>query len=544
MNLIATIRRLFNSPLAARRSPLIQFNSPLAARRSPLAAAAMTCVLAAGTAAAAEGDWPQWGGTNQRNMADSTVKGLPSTFDPGKFKAGSEEVDLATTKNVKWVAKLGSQTYGNPVIAGGRVYVGTNNESPRDPQHVGDRGVLMCLDEATGKLLWQLIVPKLESGKVNDWEYLGITASPTVDGDFVYIVTNRCEVLCLDVLGLANGNQGYQDEGKCLAGANKPAVAVGPLNADIVWRYDMMEELGVFPHNAANCSVLIKDDLVYVATSNGQDWTHVNIPSPNSPSLIALDKKTGKFMAEDDAAIGPKIFHGGWSSPSLATVGGKSLLFFGGADGVCYAFDPTPKAEADTAWLKKVWWYDCNPEDRKVKNGKKLKYPSADAYSEIIATPVLYKDRVYIAVGQDPEHGEGVGILHCIDATKTGDVTKTAKIWSFDKIARSISTVAIYDGIVYVGDFSGFFFALDAETGKEHWSHDFKAHMWSSAFAADGKVYVGDEAGIFTVFAAGKEKKILNQVTLSSPMYATPVYANGVLYVGCQTHLYAVQGEK
>ena len=123
MNLIATIRRFFNSPLAARRSPLaarrsqliqfnsqlaarrsqlIQFNSQLAARSSPLAAAAMTCVLAAGTAAAAEGDWPQWGGTNQRNMANTTVTGLPTTFDPGKYKAGTEEVDLATTKNIKW----------------------------------------------------------------------------------------------------------------------------------------------------------------------------------------------------------------------------------------------------------------------------------------------------------------------------------------------------------------------------------------------------------------------------------------------------------
>ncbi len=43
---------------------------------------------------------------------------------------------------------------------------------------------------------------------------------------------------------------------------------------------------------------------------------------------------------------------------------------------------------------------------------------------------MFYKNRIYVAVGQDPEHGEGVGNLTCIDATKTGDVTKTAKIWS------------------------------------------------------------------------------------------------------------------
>jgi outer membrane protein assembly factor BamB len=224
------------------------------------------------------------------------------------------------------------------------------------------------------------------------------------------------------------------------------------------------------------------------------------------------------------------------------TINDKPLLLFGGADGVCYAFDPkpVPDKENDTAWLKKVWWYDCNPEDRKVKDGKKLKYPAADAYSEIIATPVLYNNRVYVAVGQDPEHGEGVGILHCIDASKTGDVTESAKIWSYDKIARSICTVSVYDGLVFVGDFSGFFFCLDAETGKEYWQHDLKAHMWGSSFAADGKVFVGDESGNFTVFAASKEKKIINQVVLDSPIYATPVYAHGTLYVACQTHLFAV----
>jgi len=48
--------------------------------------------------------------------------------------------DVKTGKNVKWVAQLGSQSYGNPVVAGGQVYVGTNNELVRDPKEPGDRG--------------------------------------------------------------------------------------------------------------------------------------------------------------------------------------------------------------------------------------------------------------------------------------------------------------------------------------------------------------------------------------------------------------------
>jgi outer membrane protein assembly factor BamB len=497
-------------------------------------------------------DWPQWGGTHPRNMY-SPEKGLPAVFDPGKFKQGTEEVDLKTTKNVKWVAKLGSQSYGNVTVAGGKVFVGTNNESPRDPQHQGDRSVLMVFDEKTGEFLWQLIIPKLKSGKVNDWENLGLLSAPTVEGDRVYIVTSRCEVMCLDVNGMANGNDGpFKDEGKYIVlDTGNPPAKPGPKDADIIWKYDMMDELGVFPHNASNCSVLVLDDLVYACTSNGQDWTHSNIPSPLSPSFIALNKKTGEFMAEDDAHIGPRIFHGQWSSPSTGKVNGKNLVFFGGGDGWCYAFDPKPVKSEDTSVLKTVWKADCNPPEYKSKDGKPIRYPAAEGPSEINATPVLYKNRIYVATGQDPEHGEGVGHLVCLDATKTGDITKTGLLWSYKGIHRSISTVSIDPdtGLLFVGDFSGFVHCLDAENGKVYWVHDMKAHMWGSTFLADGKVYVGDEDGDLVVLAASKEKKILSKMTvdgreqdgpnLGAPVYGTPIVANGVVYIQSNTHLYA-----
>ena len=108
--------------------------------------------------------------------------------------------------NAKWIAKVGSQSYGNVVVSGGKVFIGTNNENPRDPQHQGDRSILMCFDEKTGAFLWQLVVPKLASGKVNDWENLGLLSSPCVEGNRVYLVTSRCEVVCLSTEGMANGN--------------------------------------------------------------------------------------------------------------------------------------------------------------------------------------------------------------------------------------------------------------------------------------------------------------------------------------------------
>ncbi|MBI3191222.1 MAG: PQQ-binding-like beta-propeller repeat protein, partial [Pedosphaera parvula] len=161
--------------------------------------------------------------------------------------------------------------------------------------------------------------------------------------------------------------------------------------------------------------------------------------------------------------------------------------------------------------------------------------------SEVNATPVFYKNRVYVAVGQDPEHGEGVGNLTCIDATKTGDITKTGKLWEFKGIHRSISTVSIdpQTGLLFVADFSGFIHCLDAETGKLYWTHDMKAHMWGSTMVADGKLYAGDEDGDFVVMEAGKAKKLLSETNLGSPVYSTPVVANGVIYVASNTHLYA-----
>jgi outer membrane protein assembly factor BamB len=154
---------------------------------------------------------------------------------------------------------------------------------------------------------------------------------------------------------------------------------------------------------------------------------------------------------------------------------------------------------------------------------------------------VFYKNRVYVPIGQDPEHGEGVGRLVCLDPTKSGEVTSSALIWDYRGVYRSISTVSIdpETGLLFVGDFSGFVHCLDAETGKMYWTHDMKAHMWGSTLVADGKVYVGDEDGDFTVLAAAKEKKVLSETNLNAPVYATPVVANGVLYLASNTHLYA-----
>ena len=490
------------------------------------------------SAAAPAADWPQWGGTNNRNMV-SSEKNLPASFSPGEMRDDGT-FDTSTAKNIKWIAKLGDKCYGTPVVSGGRVLIGTNNQVPRDPRIKGDRGVLFCLDEATGELRWQLTVPKLPSGKVNDWEYLGIMSSPRIEGDRAWLVTNRCEVLCLDLNGQADGNDGpFTNEAKYLVPRGQKPLTLTAQDADIIWRYDMRDELGSFPHNASNSSPLVIGGRVYVCTSNGVDWTHISIPNPFAPSLIALDKYTGELIGEDTTGISERVFHGQWTSPSAGRIDQQDYVYFGGGDGWCYAFESVPvkgEIEGDEAMvLKEVWRYDCNPPHYRFRDGKRIKYPAEDGPSEVIATPVFYKNRVYVVIGQDPEHLEGLGMLSCIDAIQGG------AIWTYDKIKRSISSVAIADGILFAADFTGYLHCLDADTGKVHWTFDSKSHFWSSPLIADGKVYIGNEEGDFYVFAASTEFKLLSTVDLRSPIASTAIAASGVLYVTTDSHLFAVR---
>jgi outer membrane protein assembly factor BamB len=429
----------------------------------------------------------------------SSMKGLPLDWD------------VKTKKNVKWVADLGSQSYGNPVVAGGMVFVGTNNELLRDKNQGGDRGVLMAFRESTGEFLWQHAHAKLESGRANDWPFQGVASSPLVIGERLYYVSNRGVVFCVDIQGFRdNENDGAKDEK--LTGMN---------DADVIWTFDMMEEVGSYPHNLSNSSPVAFGDLLYVSTSNGQDESHVNIPSPKAPSIVAINKDTGKLVWEDNS-VGDRILHGQWSTPAVGRIGGVDTVVSAQGDGWVRAY------EALTG--KKLWEFDTNPKDSTWPRTR----------NELIATPVIVGDRVYIGNGQDPEHGEGVGHFYAIDATKRGDITQSGLVWHNDKVRRSISTAAVADGLVYVADFSGYLRCFDADTGQEYWVHDMLAAVWGSPFVVDGRVYLGDEDGDVVALVHGKKKEVLAEMNMGSAVYGTITPANGAIIINNRNQLYSL----
>jgi outer membrane protein assembly factor BamB len=614
-----------------------------------------------------KGDWNQWGGSSLRNNVPVIDFNPPEDFAPGKFDRKTGAWDKSKAKNIKWVATLGSQTYGNTVVGAGKVFVGTNNSNgylKRYPADV-DLGCLIAFDEKTGKFLWQHCSEKLHTGRVHDWPLMGICCSPLVEGNRLWFVTSRGEVKCLDTEGYLDGEDDgpvtreparlfdvvraddpsedklggilkdlesgkLNDEIRAkFAEAGAPleqdqieikldpeakgvakkwnfqaksngvmrefyATLAGPRlsvfrittpddkdEADTVWSYDMMKNMGTSQHNMCSCSVTTWGDLLFVNSSNGVDEAHIIVPAPDAPSFICMNKHTGEVYWTDNS---PRdlILHGQWSSPTVAIIGGVPQVIFGGGDAWLYSFKADKGKDGKPELL---WKFDANPKDSILELGGR------GTRNDIISTPVVYDDKVYFATGQDPEHGEGLGIFWCIDPTKRGDISETivknrdpAKnpvprkriqaaveedgdviepnpnsgvVWKYteydwdgngeiddftEKFHRAISTPVIAKGLVFIPDFSGLFHCIDAKTGKVYWTYDMLAAAWGSPMAAGDRVYVGDEDGDIAIFEIKKEPHDpIAEINMLNSVYSTPIIANGVLYIANKDHLFAIQ---
>jgi outer membrane protein assembly factor BamB len=459
------------------------------------------------------GTWPMFGGTPERNMVNAVDKNIPTEWS----------VEEGKRKNIKWVADLGNKCYGGPVVADGKVFVGTNNANPRDPKVKGSKAVLMAFNEADGKFLWQITHDYPADDLFNMAIPVGLCSTPVVEGQRVYYVTPDCQVICADTAG------------------------------KVQWHYNMMKELKVVPFHCGNCSPLVGGDLVVVITGNGVN-EEGKVPSPKAPSFAAFNKTTGKLVWQSDLP-GANIIEGQWSNPTLATVNGKQQVIFPGGDAYLYGL------EFDSGKL--IWKFNCQP----VRPAK-----SDDRTPQLymISTAVAHDGKAYIGLGVAPDTGTSPPFSYflCVDITKTGDVSpktldhKDAKnkdsalVWSYGgkiepvpkkgrrvRFGTTISTCAIHDGLVYIAEERGYLYCFDAKSGEKYWEHDFKSGIWGSPYCVDGKVYIGTEDSEVVVFAHGKKLQLLAKNDMNDIVHSTPVVAGGVMYVATRAKLYAISAK-
>jgi outer membrane protein assembly factor BamB len=468
--------------------------------------------------------------------ADWTMRGRDATRNPVSPEKNaptdwriSDPDTKQKPKNIRWSAKLGTVSCGDPVIANGLVWVGSNNANPRDPKIKSDASVLMCFRERDGKFLYQYVSPRLAAGRRFDWPYTSLASSPLVEGDRLWFCNNRCEAICLDI-------------GPLHKGSGQPRV---------VWKVGMMSQLGVIPRgimigcSASHCSIASHGDLIYVNTTNSHYFGKV--PAPNAPSLVCFEKRTGKIVWRDNSP-GNNILDVQLGSPLVIELDGQAQVIMGQGDGWLRSFDCRSG--------KLLWKFDINfkgPKGKLIYTGKR---------NYFVATPVSYKRQIYIAGGRHSEHGEGSGRLCCIDPTKRGDISveldngagkgkpnpNSGLVWQFvkqgdefeNRMHHSTSSVAIHNSLVIALDSSGLVHCLDAETGKKHWSHDCLAAIWASPLIVDGKVYVADEDGEMSVFELAKKKKLIAEHMFNQSFESSPVYTNGVLYAMTRRQLFAI----
>jgi outer membrane protein assembly factor BamB/protein-L-isoaspartate O-methyltransferase len=451
---------------------------------------------------------------------------------------------------------LGSQAFGDPVVAAGQVWIGTNNFTTLNA--VVDASVLAGFSTADGKPLYRYLSSRLPQGRSNDWPYSSIACSPLIEGDRMWFTTNRCETICLDIGPLKRGEA-------------KPRE---------VWKIDMMKQFGVFPCGSRMalchfCSIAAHQELIYVITGNGMDLDGaVKPPAPQAPSVICFKKDSGEVVWQDNSP-GENILEGQWSSPLV--IENRAQVVVPQGDGWLRSFDaPTGKL---------IWKFDINPKTAKWD------FTGRSNRNTIMATPVYYDGHVYVANGRYAEHGSGPGRLVCIDPTKTGDISSelaidaagqpvpenriqavdTGKgqravpnpnsglVWEYtqsdrngngkidfeEQFHRTYGNVAIKNDLPMAGDFSGLIHCLDAKTGKVYWTYDCRAAIYASPLIVEDKVYVADEDGMVRIFRLAREpQQPLAEIDMDTAIYAAPIFSNGTLYIASQHALFAIAGDQ
>jgi hypothetical protein len=146
---------------------------------------------------------------------------LPQCDDALAFP---KESDLTT---FLWKTRTGSSS-GSPCLHGANVLLGTNNEAHLDPAFTGDYGVLACYSRKSGQFIWQMAHERL-SHRANDLPLQGMNGYPAIEGSHIYYMSNRGEIVCLDVAAPGRGH--------------KPKTR---------WAVDTVADLGVFRRDACD----------------------------------------------------------------------------------------------------------------------------------------------------------------------------------------------------------------------------------------------------------------------------------------------------
>ena len=222
-------------------------------------------------------DWPEFRGPTGQGHAATTK--LP--------------LEWSATQNVAWKQPVPGRGWSSPSLSGGRLFLtaaaGEDGATKRTLR-------ALCLDEPTGKILWDVELFGLEASAAPRIHNKNSHASPTplvADGR-VYVHFGHQGTACLD------------------------------LDGKVIWKNTDLSYSPV--HGNGGSPILVGDKLVFSCDGG------------SNPFIVALDKSTGKVIWKTPRVTAAKKTFS-FSTPLLITVKGKQQIISPGSGAVC-AFDP------------------------------------------------------------------------------------------------------------------------------------------------------------------------------------------------------------
>jgi hypothetical protein len=164
---------------------------------------------------------------------------------------------------------------------------------------------------------------------------------------------------------------------------------------------------------------------------------------------------------------------------------------------------------------------------------------------------MLAGDTVYVGHSEENVDEATLGRVVAIDATGTGDVTRTHEKWRRE-IAMGFPSPLVRDGHVYVMDNAANFYALDADTGETRWQIELGTVGKSAPVWADGKIFVTEVNGKFWILQPGKDAvEVLDEDLVQvaaegryAEIYGSPAIAYGRIYFTSEEGIYALGDEE
>ena len=278
-----------------------------------------------------------------------------------------------------------------------------------------------------------------------------------------------------------------------------------------VWSHSMSEEYGLLSTYGGRTNFPIVYDNLVIVSGVVIGWGEMARPAYR---IIAFDKRNGQAVWFQSTRPFPEDTT--YSAPAIAVINGQAQLVVGSGDGSVYGFQPRTG--------KQLWNYDVSIRG-------------------INAGITFVGNTVLCGHSEENLDDTAMGALFAIDATKTGNITKTGELWrAKEQFIGKTGPLVIGDRVYSVDD-GGIFYVNDLKTGASVGKTKIGTMGRGSPVYGDGKIYVVDGNGRWFIFAPDEANgvKKIHQLRLDhGDVNASPIISHGRIYLACETMMYCI----